>query len=44
MSEYNSKILDQLVELEEKYGSFDKMPPEIQKQYRELQLEMRFEE
>lgn len=44
MSEYNKKLLDQIIELEDKYGSFDNMPPEIQKKYRELQDKFRFEE
>ncbi len=44
MSEYNEKILDALIELADKYGSFEQMPPEIQEQYRELQFKMRFEE
>lgn len=44
MSDYNFNILKKLAELEEKYGDFEKMPPEIQKQYRELQFQFRFEE
>lgn len=44
MSEYNSTILDKLISLEDEYGDFEKMPPEIQKQYRELQFSMQFEE
>jgi hypothetical protein len=43
MSEYNAKILDELILLEEKYGDFEKMPPEIQEKYRELQFSMEFE-
>jgi len=44
MSEYNLNLLKQIAELEEKYGDFEKMPPEIQKKYRELQFKVRFEE
>ena len=44
MSEHNEKLLNKIIELEEKYGDFEKMPPEIQKEYRELQNKMRFEE
>lgn len=44
MSEHNKKLLDKIIELEEKYGDFETMPPDVQKQYRELQNQMRFEE
>ena len=44
MSDYNLKLLEKIDELEKKYGDFEKMPPEIKKEYRELQNKMRFEE
>lgn len=44
MSDYNFELLVKIADLEKKYGDFEKMPPEIKKEYRELQNQMRFEE
>ena len=44
MSEYNLNLLKQIAALEEKYGDFEKMPPNVKNEYRELQNKVRFEE
>lgn len=44
MCEHNQKIVDKLIELEEKYGKYEDMTPEQQKECDALELQIIFEE